>query len=73
MTQRQRSYISQSFAVTEEQLAWLSDRARTYSAVLGERVSMSELVRLFIDQQMTEWHKANEEAADGESAAPQEV
>lgn len=59
--------------MTEEQLAWLSDRARAYSVVLGERVSMSELVRLFIDQQMTEWQKANKEAADGESAAPQEV
>jgi hypothetical protein len=46
---RVRSYISQSFALTIEQIEWLETKAQECSQTLGVRISMSELLRVMID------------------------
>jgi len=46
---RVRSYISQSFALTTEQIEWLETKAKECSQTLNVRISMSELLRVMID------------------------
>jgi hypothetical protein len=50
MTIRNRKFISQSFAVTEQQLTALAQYAQYASENIGQKVSVSEIVRLLIDQ-----------------------
>ena len=50
MTNRNRKFISQSFAVTEQQLTALEQYAQYASTNIGQKVSVSEIVRLLIDQ-----------------------
>lgn len=61
---RVRSYVSQSFALTIEQIEWLDMKAKEYSSVLGVRVSMSELIRTIIDE------TRNQQGADTPASAP---
>jgi hypothetical protein len=67
---RQRTYISQSFALTEEQVLWLEGTAKFASAELGVRVSMSELMRLLIDNARGQ---TNADASQSETSADGQV
>lgn len=54
MQQRKRTYYSQSFALTQDQLDWLYHYAEMASVKLGTKVSMSEIIRMLIDNATTE-------------------